>query len=199
MVYQETHFGTVDEDGVATTVTCNAQIRNLASGKAIVEGSGTFVVKSPAFTESSSDNGTWTVTDTATLALTPKANLGYGTATVKSGATLALPQEGIVTLTGALSLESGSTLSFKVLKNAGSVLDMNSKTLTLPASGKVKVKLTTDSVPVVGKSYTIISNTTLSDADVSKFELADGISGMLSVVDGNLVYTAPTYFFISVR
>jgi hypothetical protein len=199
VVYQETHFGTVDEDGVARTVTCNAQIRNLSSGKAIVEGSGTFVVKSPAFTESNKDSGTWTVTDTATLALTPNGNLGIGTATVNSGATLALLKEGTVTLTGALSLESGSTLSFKVLKNESSVLDMNSKTLTLPASGKVKVKLTTDSLPMLGKSYTLISNTTLTDEDLSKFELADGISGTLSVVNGNLVYTAPTYFYISVR
>jgi hypothetical protein len=61
----------------------------------------------------------------------------------------------------------------------------------------VKVQLAPDSDPSLGTAYTLTSGAGLSDA--SKFELADGVKGALSVAGGELVYTAPTYFVIKVR
>jgi hypothetical protein len=197
VVYYETHIGTVDENGVARTVTCNGRIRNLGTGRAIVEGSGTFVVNSPAFVESNSDSGTWTVMDGATLALTPNGNLGIGTATVNSGATLALPETGTVTLTGALDLKARSTLSFKLDASNETTLDMNGKTLT--ASESVNIKFAEGSVFAPDKAYTLVSGASLAEGDEAKFALPQGNRGTLSVVEGNLVYTAPKYFIIKVK
>ena len=197
VVFYETHIGTVDENGVARTVTCNGRIRNLGTGRAIVEGSGTFVVNSPAFVESNSDSGTWTVTDGATLALTPSGNLGIGTATVNSGATLALPETGTVTLTGPLDLKAGSALSFKLDANNETTLNMNSKTLT--ATESVNIKFAKGSVFAPDKVYTLVSGANLAEGDEANFALPEGNRGQLSVVEGNLVYTAPKYFIIKVK
>ena len=195
-IHKETHIGTVDENGVARTVTCNGRIRNLGSGRAIVEGSGKFIVNSPANVESG-DNGTWTVTDTATLALTPNGNLGIGTATVNSNATLALPETGTVTLTGNLTLDAGAVLEFNLQGSAETTLDVNGKTLTLPGSesGTVFVNIAAGSKFKPGKTYTLVSGANLENADAFSLK---GDAGRLTVEDGDLKYVSPAYFLIHI-
>jgi len=162
-------------------------------GKLDIRGCGKIVMNSV----STYSNGT-DVNDTATLAINAGKQAGTGLITVANGATLSLPQTGTVTLGGNLTLNASSTLEFKVSgESSRSVLARNSKTITLPTSGKVKVKLTEDSQPAVGTSYTLTDGAGL--ADTSKFELASNVKGELSVVGGELVYTAPTYFTLSVR
>ena len=68
----------------------------------------------------------------------------------------------------------------------------------------VEISFTEDSVPLVGRSYTLtqgagLNDTMLDPTTESYFKLADGVRGTLSIVDGELVYTAPTYFYIKVR
>jgi len=137
------------------------------------------------------------VKEKSSIAIRAGKQAGTGTITVRDASSLIFPDTGTVTLAGPLTLEANSTLEFKVAKAANAVLNRNSKTLTLPASGKVKVKLTADSLPAVGTSYTLTDGAGLTDADESKFEL-DGVGGSLSVSDGELVYTAPAYFYIKV-
>ena len=161
-------------------------------GKVDVRGCGTVVVNSVSLYSNGTD-----VRDTATLAINAGKRAGTGLITVANGATLAFPQVNRASLGGNLTLNAGSTLAFKVADNSCSVLARNSKTINLPTSGKVKVNLTADSLPAVGKSYTLTDGAGLSD--VSKFELAANVKGELSVVGGELVYTAPTYFCIKVR
>ena len=89
VIWKETHFGTDDESGVPRTVTCDGLIANNwagESGAVIVEGEGTFVVNNPGNTYS----GSWTVTDSATLAVGPGASLGTGSVTLGAGTTLDL-------------------------------------------------------------------------------------------------------------
>jgi len=164
------------------------------SGGIAVKGIGKVV-----FDSVSTFSGGLTVGDTATVAINAGKQAGTGTITVNSGATLSLPQTGTVTLGGDLTLNAGAALAFKVSgESSRSVLARNSKTLTLPASGTVKVKLTADSLPKVGSSYTLTSGADLEKADESKFELADGVGGSLSVSGGELVYKAPAYFYIKI-
>ena len=137
-----------------------------------------------------------TVEDTATLSVNAGCAPGKGNVTMNSGTTLSLPETGSVTLGGNLALADGSALAFKVAENTNAVLRL--QTLTLPESGKVTVKLTADSLPKVGSPYTLTSGAGLTDADKSKFELADGIGGSLSVRDDELVYTPPEYFYIKI-
>ena len=137
------------------------------------------------------------VKDKSSVAIRSGKQAGTGTITVRDASSLIFPDTGTVTLAGPLTLEANSTLEFKVAKAANAVLNRNSKTLTLPDSGKVKVKLTADSDPVVAQSYTLTSGAGLSNAD--KFELADGVRGTLTVVSGELVYTPPPYFVIKVK
>ena len=187
-----TKYGT---SSTPATITVSGILQDRSSswkGKLDIRGCGKVIVNSV----STYSNGT-DVRDTATLAINAGKRAGTGTITVYSNATLAFPQVGRASLGGNLTLNEGSTLAFKVADNSCSVLARNSKTINLPTSGKVKVKLTEDSQPAVGKSYTLTDGAGLTDA--SKFELASETKGELSVVGGELVYTAPTYFYIKVK
>ena len=190
-----TKYGTPSTPATIT-VSGILQDRNTSKGwkgKLDIRGCGTVVVDSISLYTNGTD-----VRDTATLAINAGKRAGTGTITVYSGATLAFPQVNRASLGGDLTLNAGSTLAFKVADNSCSVLARNSKTINLPTSGKVKVKLTEDSQLAVGKSYTLTDGAGLTDA--SKFELADGVGGSLSVSEnGELVYTAPTYFYIKVK
>ena len=111
---------------------------------------------------------------------------------------LSLPQTGTVTIPGAVTLQEDSMLEFHVDGTDSALLTLSSAP-ALPESGKVTVKLTADSLPKVGSSYTLTSGAGLADGDASKFKLADEVQGNLSVNDdGELVYTAPEYFYIKV-
>ena len=76
-------------------------------------------------------------------------------------------------------------------------LDMNGKTLT--ASESVNIKFAEGSVFAPDKAYTLVSGANLAEGDEAKFALPQGNRGTLSVVEGNLVYTAPKYFIIKVK
>ena len=192
--YRNVTFCTDDENGVGRTITIDARTRGDGSSVAItVSGSGMVKVNKAC---NNATQPTVTVTDTATLAIKPGAGLGESAMTVNTGATLEVPESGTAALTGSLALADGSALAFKVGENENAVLGL--QTLALPESGKVKVKLTADSLPKVGSSYTLTSGAGLTDADESKFKLA-GVGGSLSVNDdGELVYTAPDYFYIKI-
>ena len=188
-------FDTTAPDGSGKTITVKRCFEGSAT--VTVTGTGKMIVDSTG-------NGTWTATGalavsgTATLAINPGKLLTNGAITMSAETTLEVPESGTVALGGNLTLASGSTLAFKVADNSCSVLARNSKTITLPESGKVTVKLTADSLPKVGSPYTLTSGAGLTDADESKFELADGVGGSLSVSGGELVYTAPAYFYIKI-
>ena len=194
VTFNTTKYGTASTPA-AITVSAVMKDRDASKGwkgKVDITGCGKVVMNSV----STYSNGT-DVKGTATLAINSGKQAGTGLITVANGATLSLPQTGTVTLGGNLTLNAGSTLEFKVSgESSRSVLARNSKTLTLPASGKVKVKLTSDSDTIIGQKYTLTSGAGLSDA--SKFELADGVKGELSVENNELVYTAPSYFYIRV-
>ena len=193
---------TTGDDGNPHTITLGDGSANYGiyrEGTVNITGTGTVVANynvSDLTATASQRVNPFVVTDTATLAIKAGKQITTGAINVNSDATLAFPETGTVTLAGNLTLASGSTLAFKVADNSCSVLAKNSKTITLPASGKVKVKLTADSLPEVGTSYTLTDGAGLTDT--SKFEL-DGVGGSLSVDEnGELVYTAPEYFYIKV-
>ena len=190
-------FCTDDENGNGRTITIDARTRgNGATGTLNLTVSGSGKVK----VNRASDvniQPTMTVTNTATLAIKPGAGLGESAMTVNTGATLEVPESGTAALTGSLALADGSALAFKVGENDNAVLGLQPQTLTLPESGKVTVKLTADSLPALGASYTLTSGAGLTDT--SKFELAEGVGGSLSIDgDGELVYNAPAYFYIKI-
>ena len=203
VVYHETHIGTVDENGVARTVTCDGHIRNIGTGRAIVEGSGTFVVKSPAYLSSNNDNGTWTVTAPATLALIPGANLGIGVATVNAGATLAVSESGTVAHGGALTLADGAALGFNFTqKKVAPVLDLTDKTVAVNGEVKVKVTAATGIRPIIkSNQFALTSGGKFTGASVA---LAEGsaawVKGVSVDENGDIVLTLKsTGIFILVR
>ena len=74
---------------------------------------------------------------------------------------------------------------------------MNGKTLR--ATESVNIKFAEGSVFAPDKAYTLVSGAGLTEGDEAKFALPQGNRGTLSVVEGNLVYTAPKYFIIKVK
>ncbi len=156
-----------------------------------IYGNGSLVINS-----ASTVSGTLAVKDGATLAVNAGCTPGSGTVSVEAGGTLSAPQAGTA-IVGTATFGGGSALSFFVGADTHSVLELS--TLNLPASGVVTVELAADSNPSVAKKYALTSGAGLSGSDDSKFALADGVRGALSVEDGELVYTAPNYFFIKVK
>ena len=139
------YFGTTDANDHETprTVTCEGGIggeSSDANANMYVDGNGTFVFNSATGTYRYP--GRLYVRDTATLLLRDTATTGIGPMTFNAGTTLKIEQtspDGIVELGGALSLAANSTLEFDLAENsATSALKVAS--LTMPASGKVRVK-----------------------------------------------------------
>ena len=159
-----------------------------------VSGAGTLLVKS---VPNNAGQPAVTVTDTATLAFANNCKLvtsATGSITVNGGATLKVAGSGSVPVECPLTLDDGAILEFSISGTEQSTFALSS---TLTANGTVVVALSQDSAPAVGASYTLVSGAELTDA--SAFTLADGTPGTLSVVDGELVYNAPKYFYIKVR
>ena len=139
------YFGTTDANDHETprTVTCEGGIggeSSDANANMYVDGNGTFVFNSATGTYRYP--GKLSVRDTATLLLRDTATTGIGPMTFNAGTTLKIEQtsaNGIVELGGALTLAANSTLEFDLSENsATSALKVTS--LTMPASGKVRVK-----------------------------------------------------------
>ena len=161
VIHKETHIGTDDESGVARTVTCDGLISQ--GGAAFVEGAGTFVVNNPG----NNHTGTWTIKDTATVAVKPGCKTGTGAVTVNAGATLAVSASGTVAHGGALTLEAGAVLGFNFTeKDAAPVLDVTDKTVTVNGAVKVKVSSAGDIKPMGGK-YVLTSGGKFTGREVS--------------------------------
>ena len=146
-----TYFGTTDyyDNTQPRTVTFAGGIgADSTSGRnVIVDGIGTLVFNA-CKSGTHEFNGALTVKNTATLLLRDTAAPGKGTKTFESGTTFKVEQTsptGIVTLKDSLTLAANSTLEFVLAANA-TTSALRVATLTLPASGTVKVKLS-DATP----------------------------------------------------
>ncbi len=195
--YRNVTFCTDDENGVGRTITIDAKTRGNGDAGTVnltVSGSGKVKVNSAS---SVNIQPAVTVTDTATLAIKPGKGLGESAMTVNSGATLEIPQSGTVTLAGNLTLANGAALAFKLDGDNETTLALASGK-TLAATAKVGIKFAEGSFPKPGREYTLVSAANLAAGDEAKFSLPAGDRGALSVKDGKLVYTAPSYFYIRV-
>jgi len=160
----------------------------------LVSNSVTIVVKSGCKPGASKV----TLRDTSTLELKKGASVGGG---VDAGirTTLLLSETGTATVGGQLWMRNSSKMKFRI--------DGSENAKVLAGSYKiekgVEISFTEDSVPLVGRSYTLTQDAGLNDTMLdpntsSYFKLADGIQGSLSIVGGELVYNAPEYFYIKV-
>ena len=146
--------------------------------------------------------GNVTLRDTSTLELKNGASVG-GAVDVAIRTTLLLPETGTATVGGQLWMHNGSKMKFRIdgSDNAKIVLAGSHK-----IEKAVEISFTADSVPSLGRSYTLTQGAEFTDAMLdsgtspdSYFKLATGTRGKLSVENGELVYTAPKYFYIKVR
>jgi len=104
-------FRSEDENGEPRTITIDGKVacRDAIKSACHVEitGSGMTVLNSV-----SAFRGDTVVAPGATLAINPGSSLGTGGIAVNAGATLALPQSGIVTIPGEVTLDDGAILAF---------------------------------------------------------------------------------------
>ena len=139
-----------------------------------------------------------TLRDTSTLELRNGA-LTAGHVYASAGTTVLLPEDGTATIGGNISFWSNSNAKFHVGKSGNAKLAISG---TTTAQKNITIYLTEDSDPAVGVSYTLTEGAGLTalETDETSIKLADGVQGNLSVNDdGELVYTAPTYFLIKVK
>ena len=132
------------ESAEPATIVFNGDVRGTASYWAgfNVTGCGRMEVSSTART----DRG-FTVKDTATVSVAAgfnTANANDQTLEIQSGATLEVPGTGTFA-SGFQSVKfgDGATMSFDIEENANSVYQFRSGTLSLPASGKVNIRVFT--------------------------------------------------------
>ena len=144
-------------------------------------------------------NGGVVASGAAKVSLKQNCVSGSGAFTMGFGTTLSLPQVGIVSLGGNLTLASGAKLAFKLDHSSETTLSLASAP-NLPDSGTVVVKFEEGSAFAADKTYTLISGGNFQASDKGKFALPQGDRGELDVdASGNLVYIAPKYFLIKVR
>ena len=167
-----------------------------ASGSVTVRGAGKVVVNynvNDLTTSSISQNNPFTVTDGATLVFKPGANIGTGLLTIESGAALEIPESGMVTHNGDLSLETGAALAFNFTdrKTAPVLALAEGKTVAFTGEGEiaVKIKITGDVWPI-GGDYVL---TACGGFDAEGVSLADGApkwaKGIGVNEEGNIVLT----------
>jgi hypothetical protein len=161
----------------------------------VVSGSGR-----AEFTASAKTNRKIIVQDSATASFAPgfaTYNIYGETLDVKCGATVETASAGVsAAVFPTVNLENGSILSFYVGPDGVGTFPFDS---VRTIGGAITVKLTKGSAPLLGTQYVLTSNAKLTEEEASVFKLADGVKGALSVVDGELVYTSPKYFFIKVK
>ena len=183
-------LATDDTNGVPRTVTLAGLLSSTTTtAKFIVSGHGTNSVTSA----SGNMTGTYTVSSGATAVFA--ANAGFASATVNVANGGRLVAGGSAAKAGKLKVASGSTLEFKL--NDATCTSFAATSVTPAASGaKAAIAFTPGSSKIIGQSYTLITGANLADA--SAFALPEDDNGTLSVVNGNLVYTAPNYFYIKI-
>ena len=129
-------------------------------------------------------------------------SFGTGAVTVKDGATLSLPVPGEAAVPGAVTAEGGATLEFLLKTSGNAVLKTSGLTVSGGTEGKtVAVKFAEGSSLTPGRAYTLTSGANLDPAADANalFSCPDGGDGRLSIdANGELVYTAPEYFFIRI-
>ena len=189
-----TTFNTDNEAGEGKTITVNT--RTADGGALTISGKGTV-----RYNKADGENvhsGAITVQSPATFELGAGVKSGTGNVTVNNGATLSLPESGTATIGGNLTLQSGAKLKF-------GINDANETTFalvsgkTLPASGTVAIEFAEGSTFVPRRTYTLLSGGNLQSSDKDKFALPQDDKGELDVdASGNLVYKAPTCFFIKI-
>ena len=142
-------FCTDDENGDGRTITIDARTRSANSDVAVtVSGSGKVKLNSTYYNGIATDSPpTVTVTDTATLAIKPGAGLGESAMTVNTGATLAVEESDVVTISGATTLDGGAVLSFNFTSIDAAPKFVFSNTATASGTAKVKVSAATGVFP----------------------------------------------------
>ena len=145
------------------------------------------------FTSASVSNRGLTVSDGATLAMTPGVNLssaGGQSFTVNSGATLEVAAAGSISTTGSLSFADGSSLNIAAYSAGGAAVS-TSATLTLPSSGTVN--LTLNGGAFTPGVYAILSGSGVTEATGEKFTFSTGGETYAwSAVGNTLVLTVGT-------
>jgi hypothetical protein len=138
-----------------------------------------------------------TLRDTSTLELRNGA-MTAGAVDVAIRTTLKLPETGTATIGGQAWFHNAAKIKLGVAgtENAKIVFSATPK-----FEKNIEVSFTEDSEPAVGRSYTLTEGAGLTalETDETSIKLANAVKGELSVVGGELVYTAPTYFVIKVK
>ena len=163
------------------------------SGSTAVSGTGRIVANYDVDSLTSSSGNKvqpFAVSGTATLAIMPGADIGSGTITVNSGATLEVAESGTVTLGCSLALKDSAVLGFNYTTRDAPVLNLTGKTVTFDEGETtnivVKISAAEGKRPKSGANK-LTSGGKFADATVS---LADGVPGWakgVSVVDGEIV------------
>ena len=220
LVIDTSHYKTGDETldkATKHTVTLNGRIAG--DGVMGVKGSGTVVF---ANTSNDFSGGLWAsnsvrvvvnsgckpgsgyvkLNNSSTLELKNGASVG-GALTLGGGRRVILPEAGTATISGKASFWNDSGACFHVGGTANAKLVFGK---TPEFQKNITISLTEDSDPLVGRSYTLTQGAKFTDAMLdsgtspnSYLTLAAGTPGTLSIVDGELVYNAPKYFYIKVR
>ena len=194
LVNHPTHFGTTDENGVARTVTCNGIVEGTST--IYVDGAGRFVVNAV-----NTHTGSWTVNDTATLAINAGKKVTTGAITVNGGATLEVAESGTVALAGNLTLKNNAQLGFNFTGSTMPVLDLAGKTVTFETgeTTNIVVKISPNEGKR-GRSGALTAGGKFTGVNVS---LADGSPEWatgVSVVNGDVVLAAkPTGLIVIIN
>ena len=182
--------------GKGRFVFANTSDYNIFSGGLTVNDSATIEAKANAWP----GKGAVTLNGTSTLLLHTGGAARTGAITLNGGTTLEVAEtSGTASLGGALTLNQGSKLKFKLGDENNATLALTALTLNATAENKALVEFASGSVKSFGRSYTLTSGGKFSEGDEAKFALPEGDGGKLTIVEGNLVYTAPKYFIIKVK
>ena len=158
----------------------------IGSGSITASGSGEVL-----YMASATHSGPFTVNDAATVAANAGITPSTGPVSLNDTSTLKVAQSGTMTLSGLLTVASGTTLAFNFTDSATPPAISAAGGLVLPESGAVNVKVTADDGNFACGEYTIISGAGLTDGDLAKFrfnrKLTDDLRGELSISGGDLI------------
>jgi len=166
---------------------------NIFSGGLTVQDSATVEVKK----NSCPGKGKVALNGKSTLELRSGASVA-GALTLGASRRVVLPEVGTATISGKASFWNDAGICFHIGESGNAKLAFG----TTPEFQKnITISLTDDSKPSLGRSYTLTQGAGLTalSTDTTSFKLADGVRGKLSVENGELVYTLPRYFCITVR
>ena len=199
VINRDVTFCTDDESGVGRTITMDAIVQGNNSPTITVSGSGTLRVNKAAI---NTTQPPVTVTNTATLAIKPGANLTQSAMTFNDGTTLQVAESGTVTLGGDLTLKADAMLGFNYTTRNEPILDLTGKTVTFDegATTNVVVKISsTDGKCGRGGTWALTSGGKFSGVNVSLAADAPDWAKGVSVVDGDIVIDVKskgTYIYV---